>query len=232
MPEEAQRALLHGLSHELRAPLHALLGHLDLLRRGTFGALTPEQSQALDAVASSAERILAVTRDVLQVARIDAGQEQVIVGEVDLGELVAREIDAIRPLADRAGLALRARCPPGLKVVSDGHKIARILTNLLTNAIKYTRRGGVVVEGGAQGETVFVEVRDSGVGIPEEQQQAVFSEYVRVDRAGEGSGLGLPIARRLATLLGGRLVLRSAPGEGTTVRLELPESPKLAGRAG
>jgi signal transduction histidine kinase len=218
----AQRAVLEGLGHELRAPLQSLLGYVDLLRNGTLGPLATEQADALASIAGNAERILSVTHDVLQVARIDSGAETVIVGEVDLEDVVRRELDAVRPLAAAAGLRLACECPAGLRTVSDGRKIARILTNLLTNAVKYTRSGGVTVRGGRGTAGVFVEVADTGAGIPEERQADVFEEYVRLDSAREGTGLGLAIARRLADLIGGRLTLRSEVGAGTTVRLDLP----------
>jgi signal transduction histidine kinase len=221
----AQRAVLEGLSHELRAPLQSVLGYVDLLQDGTFGPLAAEQADALASIAGNAEKILSVTRDVLQVARIDAGHETVIVGEVDLDDLIQRELDAVRPLAAGAGLRLACECPPGLRTVSDGRKIARILTNLLTNAIKYTRTGGVTVRGGRGPAGVFVEVADTGAGIPPERQVDVFKEYVRLDGAQEGTGLGLAIARRLADLVGGQLTLRSDVGAGTTVRLDLPVDP-------
>lgn len=235
MPEGSEsaalRRLVQGLAHELRAPLQSLLGHLDLLREGRYGPLTPEQGEALASVAAHAERILAVTRDVLQVARIEAGRDHVIVGEVELDALLRREVDAVAPLALSAGLELRLRCPPGLRAVTDGAKVARIVTNLLSNAVKFTPRGRVTVRAGVLGDGVFVEVADTGVGIPEERQEEVFAEYVRLDPGREGTGLGLSIARRLARLCGGDLTLASRPGEGTTVRLELPGRGKL-GAAG
>jgi len=221
----AQQVVLEGLGHELRAPLQSVLGYVDLLREGTFGPLATEQADALASIASNAERILSVTRDVLQVARIDSGHETVIVGEVDLDDLIQRELDAVRPLAAGAGLRLAYECPAGLRTVSDGRKIARILTNLLTNALKYTRTGGVTVRAGRGPAGVFVEVADTGAGIPPERQSDVFEEYVRLDSAQEGTGLGLSIARRLADLVGGQLTLRSDVGAGTTVRLDLPADP-------
>ena len=181
-----------------------------------------EQDAALASIVGNAERILSVTRYVLQVARIDSGHETVIVGEVDLEDLVRRELDAVRPLADEAGLRLAYEGPSGLRTVSDGRKIARVLTNLLTNAVKYTPAGSVTVRGGGAPGGVFLEVADTGAGIPPERQADVFKEYVRLDGAQEGTGLGLAIARRLVELVGGRLTLRSEVGVGTTVRLDLP----------
>jgi signal transduction histidine kinase len=210
--------LLGGLSHELRQPLQALIGHLDLLRRGTLGALTDEQQQALDAVAYNAERVLTIAEDVLQVARIDAGLEEVAMGEVDLCALLAAEAGHARPRAEEKGIELHVECAPGTSVSSDAGKLARIVANLLSNAIKYTETGRVDLRGGAG----FVEVADTGPGIPDDQHDAVFDEYVRLKPGREpGTGLGLAIVRRLARLLGARVALRSGTS-GTTVRLDLP----------
>jgi signal transduction histidine kinase len=218
----AQRALLGGLSHELRAPLQALLGHVDLLRDGRHGEPTPGQAEALDRVAHNAEKILAIIGDVLQVARIDAGHDEAIVGEVALAGLLHEEADDARALAEGRGLELRVDCPAGLQVVTDGAKLRRIVTNLLSNAIKYTAEGGVCVRASSADDVVRIEVVDTGVGIPEEKWKSVFGEYVRLDASEEGTGLGLAIASRLAQLLGGRLELRSRVGAGTTVAFTLP----------
>lgn len=210
--------LLEGLSHELRAPLQTLLGHVDLMRRGTFGELTAEQADALDAVAGSAEKILRVANDVLQVARIDSGLEKVRAEEVALDALLERELEDVRAQADAKGLRLELDCPPGLSVVSDEAKLGRILTNLLSNAVKYTEAGSVRVSARKD----RIEVIDTGVGIGAGDREAVFEEYVRLDTKQDGTGLGLAIVRRLAGLLGARLELESEPGRGTTVRLHLP----------
>jgi signal transduction histidine kinase len=217
-----ERQLLQGLSHELRAPLQSLLGHLDLLRAGAYGPLNDAQAGALETIGHSAERILAVTRDVLQVARIVAGAERVDAADFDLAALVAREVEAMLPLASAKGLRLSTEGAGTLVVHSDVEKIARILTNVLSNALKYTREGSVAVRVGAAGDRAFVEVVDTGPGIPADKREAVFDEYVRLEGTpGEGTGLGLPIARRLARLCGGTLTLR-CPARGTIVRLELP----------
>ena len=222
MPDERPIRALEGLSHEIRAPLQSMLGHLDLLTSGAFGELSAAQSEALEAVTRSAEKVLAVARDVLQVARIDAGRDEVVLSEVVLRDLLAREIEDIRPLADAAGLALTLECAGDLRLVSDGTKIGRIVTNLLGNAVKFTPSGGVAVSAGSDERGCFVEVADTGVGIAGEHLEAVFDEYFQIGGDRGGTGLGLPICRRLARLLGGRLRLTSEVGKGTVARLDLP----------
>jgi signal transduction histidine kinase len=222
-PADGQGALLRGLAHELRAPLQSLLGHLDLVRDGTLGPLTTGQAESLAEVAAGAERLLSVCDDVLQVARIDSGHETVIRKEIALDGLLSREVAAMEPLARRAGLRIRCECTPGLRIDSDEAKLARVVTNLVSNAVKYTPRGEVAVraerlpEGGCA-----IEVRDTGIGIAPEHHESIFEEYVRLQGSAEGAGLGLPIVRRLVELLGGSLSLDSEPGRGTRVRVLIP----------
>ena len=218
-----QRSLLEGLGHELRTPLQSLLGFADLLASGSLGPLDQKQVEATDAISRTATRILAVARDVLQAARIDAGRERLEMEPVDLAELLRREADALQSLAVKKSLTLVVECPDGLVVETDRSKVSRILTNLLSNAIKYSDRGEIVLRGGTLSEGVFLEIEDQGIGIPADQQKAVFDEYVRLGGTrAEGTGLGLPIARRLARLLGGSLELESGDERGTRVRFEIP----------
>ena len=217
MTDDGRRALLEGLSHELRAPLQTLLGHVDLLGSGAYGELNPEQSTAVASVQRSAERILGIANDVLQIARIEAGNDEVTLDDVAIDELLAREIDDAREAADKKGLRLTLECPKGLTVRTDGRKLARIVANLIGNAVKYTVEGGVTVR--ALDKTI--EVADTGPGIPPDKHDVIFQAYVRLDRTQPGTGLGLAIVSGLAAVLGARVSVGSAPGGGTTIRVEL-----------
>jgi len=217
-----RQTLLGGLSHELRAPLQSLLGHLDLLRTGTLGTLAEPQGRALESVGRNSEKVLAIIGDVLQVSRIDAGFDDVVSEEFPLCEALEGEAEDARPLAVSRGLQLEVSCDGPIALQTDGAKVRRIVMNLLSNGIKYTKEGRVTLRGFKDGDVAVIEVSDTGSGIPEDQVERVFEEYVRLDPDGEGSGLGLPIARRLARLLGGTLDLASAPGQGTTATLRLP----------
>ncbi len=213
--------LLEGLSHELRAPLQALLGYVDLLRDGTLGPLTAEQGDAVERIASGAEKILAVARDVLHAARLDAGKEQPRAAPVDLAALVKREVEDGRALAARRGLKLIVEAEP-LHVVTDGAKVARVLANLLSNALRYTEKGTVRVAARAAGDGFAITVADTGPGIPADDVGSIFEEYVRLATTPGGTGLGLPIARRLALLLGGEIQLQTEPGRGSAFTLLVP----------
>ncbi len=149
------------------------------------------------------------------------------VGKVALFELLRREIDKARPLAEARGLRLSLDCAEDLVVVSDGEKIARIVAKLLGNAIRYTREGGVCVAVHGSGDACVINVSDSGIGIPEERREAIFREQAPPDPAAAASGHGLPVARRLAAMLGGTLALApgsgagSGPQRGSTFRLAI-----------
>lgn len=217
MADNGRRALLEGLSHELRAPLQTLLGQVDLLAGGAYGPLTEEQNEAVGSVQRSAEKILTIANDVLEVVRIEAGHEEVLTSDVVLDELLEREVEDARERAVAKGLSLTLECPTGLTVRSDGAKLARIVANLLGNAIKYTQMGGVTVRASA----TAIEIEDTGIGIPAEHLNKVFDAYVRLDATQPGTGLGLAIVRGLARLLDAKLTMESETGRGTTVRVEL-----------
>ncbi len=217
MVDNGRRALLEGLSHELRAPLQTLLGQIDLLAGGAYGPLTDEQNKAVGSVQRSAEKILTIANDVLEVVRIEAGHEEVLISDVVLDELLEREVEDARERAVAKGLSLTLECPSGLTVRSDGAKLARIVANLLCNAIKYTQTGGVTVRACA----TAIEIADTGIGIPPESANEVFDAYVRLDATQPGAGLGLAIVRGLVRLLDAKLTMESETGRGTTVRVEL-----------
>ncbi|HEX8362288.1 MAG TPA: ATP-binding protein, partial [Longimicrobium sp.] len=170
--------------------------------------------------------------DVLNLARIEAGRVDYDIGDVDLAALAERVAPMVVPQAAAAGLRLEVAVSPGAAVRGDPDKIRQILLNLLSNAIKFTPPGGRVsvtsaVREGAPG-VVFLRVTDTGTGIPDDKQSAVFEPFVQVDmsrtRRSDGSGLGLAISRDLARGMGGDLRVRSVVGTGSTFTLTLPGS--------
>jgi signal transduction histidine kinase/CheY-like chemotaxis protein len=227
--EEASRArgvFLATMSHEIRSPLHALLGMAHLLQRSE---LTVEQRELLNVIQHSGETLLSVIADALDYSRIEAGRVALETSPFALRDTIGR---AARMLAQRAhekGLELAFRvdpaCPDGL--VGDAGRLRQVLLNLLGNAIKFTDRGEIVLEVGVEsdhGSTVClaVTVRDTGLGIPPEKQEIIFESFEQGDRNTTrkygGSGLGLAIARRFVELMGGRIGVESAPGHGSTFR--------------
>ncbi|HLL46871.1 MAG TPA: PAS domain S-box protein, partial [Longimicrobiaceae bacterium] len=213
------------VSHELRTPISAVMLYNDLLLTGAYGALTESQTEGVLRSQSSAGGLLELVNEVLDLSRLEAGKMEARTEEVAAAELLRDVLSAVRPLADEHGceLSLDADAAPPV-LATDPRRVRQILLNLLSNAVKYGRGRPVrvacraVPEGG-----VAFEVADRGPGIPDNERERIFEEFVRLgDGSQPGTGLGLTIARRLAELLGGRVEVESVVGEGSTFRLVLP----------
>ena len=216
------------LSHEFRTPLHSMLSLTRLLLDRLDGPLTDEQERQLALVRAAAVDLLEMVDDLLDVAKIQAGKLKVESEPIEVDDLFRDLRGMFRPMAVEAGLELLVEEPVGLPpLVSDRQKVAQILRNLISNALKFTPRGQVRVAATAETpETLQIDVHDTGIGIPPEAQQRIFEDYEQLSGApgqrARGTGLGLPLSRRLAALLGGTLDLDSRPGEGSTFTLRLP----------
>jgi signal transduction histidine kinase len=229
--ERASRAksdFLAVMSHELRTPLNAIAGYTQLLELGVYGDLTDAQRNALTRIARSQTHLLTLINDVLNFAKIDAGQMHYDIAAVSLHYVLDGLEAFIAPQLQAKQLTFtQTPCSPALTVRGDAEKLRQIVLNLLTNAIKFTPAGGVVaLECEATGTVAHVRVRDSGVGIPADRIEAIFEPFVQGERAlnkpNEGVGLGLAIARDLARGMGGSLAAESAVGEGSVFTLTLP----------
>jgi signal transduction histidine kinase len=228
--EAASRAktdFVNVLSHELRSPVNAIVGHAQLLEMGVHGPVSDRQHVALERIGRSAHLMGALVDDLLELARIEHGQLTFALRDVPAAEAVEAVAEAVRPQLEAKRLALSVDPgPPGLAVRADPGRLQQILLNLLTNAVKFTERGAVAVRVAAADDAVRVEVRDTGVGIPAARLGVVFDRFVQVDqsltrRAG-GLGLGLAIARDLARGMGGEVTAESREGEGSAFTLSLP----------
>ncbi|MBK6849311.1 MAG: HAMP domain-containing protein [Proteobacteria bacterium] len=219
---------LANMTHELRTPLNAVLGYAELLADGAYGEVNDEQHQSLQGIIDSAGHLLALIEDVLTLSRAGAGRMNVHLESVDVCRLVQEVLLATAPLAKDRPYRPHAALPPELPpILTDAAKLRQILVNLLGNAIKFTPSGGVTVAVEAQAEgQVRLSVQDTGIGIRAEDLELIFDEFRQVDgsstREHAGSGLGLAISRQLAGLIGGQLVVSSAPGYGSTFSLLLP----------
>ncbi len=232
--EEAERAtrlksrFLAVLSHELRTPLNAILGFSEILMRETFGPHTTKAyAEYGKDIHTSAGHLLEVINGVLEVARSEAGHQELGEEEIDLGQVVASSAAIVRDLAAAAGLNLvveeASRLP---RIRSDHRAITQVLVNVLSNAIKFTPRGGTVTLSGAReanGDLVL-KISDTGVGIAPKDLERLFEPFFqpRSGRERGGSGLGLMICRDLMTALGGSIAITSKLDEGTVVTLRLP----------
>jgi two-component system, OmpR family, sensor kinase len=220
--EELERNFLMSVSHELRTPLTAIRGHVAALREGV---VTGEEAveESLETVAAEAERLGRLVGDVLDLAKLDAHRFTVLTEEVDMGRLLERAYSTFSDEARRRGIEYTADADGAPVIVSDGDRVLQIISNLLSNAFRWTPDGGrIELALRSRNGSVVVDVADTGPGIPAEARERIFRPFWSTD--GRGTGLGLPIARELAMALGGRIELQSAVGQGSRFRLVLPSS--------
>ena len=218
--EERERNFLMSVSHELRTPLTAIRGHVAALREGVV--TDPESIDAsLQTVAEEAERLGRLVGDVLDLAKLDAHRFTVLTEEVDMGRLLERAYSTFSEEARQRGIEYTSESDGAPVIVSDGDRVLQIISNLLSNAFRWTPDGGRIdLELQSSNGTVTVDVADTGPGIDADARERIFRPFWSTD--GRGTGLGLPIARELAVALGGRIELQSEVGKGSRFRLVLP----------
>jgi signal transduction histidine kinase len=224
---------LANMSHELRTPLNAIIGFTRIVQRRARDVLPTRQYDNLGKVLISAEHLLALINDILDLSKIEAGRVEPVPEPFVLRDLIDLCLQTVEPMASNARLRLVVRVEETLPVLfTDQERLKQILINLLSNAVKFTRAGTVTVCARpvpplpGRPDLVDVEVTDTGIGIPKEKLRLVFEEFRQADsgttRQYGGTGLGLSISRRLARLLGGDLTVTSAVGEGSTFRVTVP----------
>ena len=226
---QAKSSFLANMSHELRTPLNAILGFSNLLRES---AVSGKQRKDLDIIARSGEHLLSLINDVLDMAKIDAGRIVIENAPLDLKELVHGVMDLMRLRAEEKNLALSVlefpeSCP---FVWADGEKLRQVLVNLVSNAVKYTERGSVVLRVSEQAAwdaehcRLVIELEDTGIGISAVDQARIFEPFVRAAKlsTSKGTGLGLAITKKYVELMGGSLRVDSEPGKGSLFRVEIP----------
>jgi signal transduction histidine kinase len=225
---QAKSKFLAVMSHELRTPLNAIAGYVQLIEMGVHGPVTEEQLVALDRIRRSQLHLLRLINDVLNLARIEAGRVEYKIQSVSLAEVVTTVMPMVEPQLAAKGVISRALLDGAGLVRADREKLEQIVLNLLTNAAKFTQRGGTVTvrvrkDCGIPDRTCL-DVEDTGIGIPEELQAGIFEPFVQVDTDNrkEGSGLGLAISRDLARGMGSDLIVKSVPNEGSTFTVILP----------
>jgi PAS domain S-box-containing protein len=227
---QAKSRFLAGMSHELRTPLNAVLGYAQLLHME--GGLNAKQGARVDAMLGAGKHLLQIITCVLDLSEIEAEHVELQAVEFDVQSVAEASLDLIRPTAEAKGLALGFVMVPGTRreLIADPTRLRQVLLNLLGNAAKFTSHGAVELRlrPAACGSMLRIEVADTGAGIPADQRQRLFNDFERLDneatRTAEGSGLGLALSSRLATLMGGRLGHDDNPGGGSVFWLELPLS--------
>jgi PAS domain S-box-containing protein len=229
---ESRTRLMRGFSHDVKNPLGAADGYAALLEEGVGGELSERQRQSVQRIRRSIQSSLRLINDLLELARAEAGQIELRLQRVDVAALAREVAEDYRGQIDAAGLQLEVRAPEALPIESDATRVRQILSNLVSNAAKYTRHGHITIDASRRadaraprrGEWVAICVSDTGPGIPAEKRETIFQEFTRLDpSAPHGAGVGLAISRRIACLLGGDVTVESEVGRGSTFTLWLPE---------
>lgn len=244
---QAKSEFLALMSHELRTPLNAVIGYSELLDLGVAGSLSVEQRHSIARIAASGRHLLGLVNEVLDLAKVEAGQLWLHEGVGHPHRTVDSAIALVQPGAEARGITLVASAPSddAIAYAGDEDRVCQILVNLLNNAVKFTPAGGhVTVEWGltsradtearvfGHGPWCVIRVSDTGIGIPADKVRTIFDPFVQVEggraRTREGSGLGLTISRRLARLMKGDLTVRSAVGTGSIFTVWLPDATAAA----
>jgi signal transduction histidine kinase len=231
--DQIKSAFLASMSHELRTPLNAVINFTRFVVDGDTGPVNAEQTELLTEVVTSAQHLLNLINDVLDMSKIEAGSLNLFIEDnIDLTAVVNSVINTGRGLLRDKPIVLHTDVPAGLPMLrGDRQRILQILLNIMSNACKFTERGSIHLKVRAEGGEVQLSVTDTGPGIAPDDQTLVFEAFKQTRtgiRQGGGTGLGMPIARSLVEAHGGRIWLTSEPGKGTTFYFTLPvKSPEL-----
>jgi len=224
---------LANMSHELRTPLNSVIALSGVLSRRLAGKVPDEEYSYLDVIERNGKHLLELINDILDLSRIEAGREEVMLTAVSIPEIIDALVGMLSPLADEKGIRLVNRVDPHLPhLYSDPEKVRHIIQNLVANAVKFTDTGSVEIQTGQKGDTLFIAIHDTGIGIPKECHERIFEAFRQADdsasRRHDGTGLGLTIARKYARMLEGDITIESTPNQGSTFTLWLPltASPK------
>ncbi len=227
---QLKSAFLSNMSHELRTPLNSVIALSGVLNRRLKNQIQEVEFSYLGIIEKNGKQLLALINDILDLSRIEAGKEEINWSQFTVQELVLNIFDTVRPLADEKGISLVSRIPDDLPaMVSDLKKCHHILQNIIGNAVKFTEKGQVELTAEHNNGKFYVGIKDSGIGIQEDQLPHIFDEFRQADgktsRKFGGTGLGLAIAKKYTQMLGGSIEVRSQEGAGSTFVVMLPESP-------
>jgi signal transduction histidine kinase len=225
--ERLKSAFISNISHEIRTPLNAVLSLSQLMRDGSAGPLTEEQSRYLDVIQRSGQSVLNLLSDMIDLANLETGHLEVRSEDISLHSVVHSVLSYYQPLLDGKGLHLAVDVLETLpRVRADGHRAGQVVGHLLGNAIKFTERGTIAISGEARAGSVAIHVSDTGIGIPEETLTRIFDGFYQVDyrlgRRHPGAGIGLSLVGRLVRLMGGEITVRSTVGAGSRFTFALP----------
>ena len=221
---------LAKMSHQLRTPLTAIIGFCEVLKTGMDGELNPDQAADVRQIDTSGQILLELVNDILDLAKIEAGKIVISRQEVDLSSVADQVISTLYQAAESKALKLASDISPTAKtVMADPTSVREILTNLVSNAVKFTPAGSITIRTMAVGPMAEISVIDTGIGMAQDVHDRIFEEFRQADdtisRTYGGTGLGLSIARKLVELQGGRIGVESQPGKGSRFWFTLPIQP-------
>ena len=216
---------LANMSHEFRTPLNSILSFTDILLLEIDGSVNGQQKQDLEMIKESGEDLLALVNDLLDISKIEAGMMELLLEQVVPEEAVSSVVSQLAIKAEEKGLSLTMNVPDDLPaVLADETRLRQILRNLLENALKFTEKGEVLIGAYHKDEKVIFWVRDTGIGISEEDQKLIFDKFRQVPggKGSGGAGLGLSVAKELVEFHGGRIWIESELGKGSTFSFSIP----------
>jgi len=231
LADRAKTDFLATMSHELRTPLNAIAGYAELLELGMRGPVSEQQKEAIARIRRSQQHLLGIVNDILTFAKTETGRIPIHLEPTPVGQAVAAAHFLVEPMFDACEISFDVtQTEPDLSVIADRERLQQILVNLLSNAAKFSSKGGpVAVASEVEDHLVAIRITDKGKGIENELQETIFEPFMQISagltRTAEGSGLGLSISRELARLMGGDVTVESEPEKGSTFTLTLPLSP-------
>jgi signal transduction histidine kinase len=223
---------LANMSHELRTPLNSIIGYTDVLLMGLDGELDEEVHTDLEAIHENSQHLLRLINDILDLAKIEAGRMSLDVSEVDIPHLLEDVSTANAGLLVNKEVEMVVEADPGLPTLTgDESRLKQVITNLVSNAVKFTEKGKITLRALKEANNMVLQVADTGIGIAKDDLDAIFEEFTQADtsasRAHEGTGLGLTITRRLVQMHGGTITVESEPGKGSTFSVTIPLDAKI-----
>ncbi len=228
LADESKSQFITIVTHELKIPMTSIRGYADLIRQGTVGPVTEKQAQFLDTIRNNVDRMADLVSDLSDISRIDTGRLKVDLQPVSINDYVRETIANLRPQFEQKSQEIKIELDPDLPLVLvDRVRLVQILTNLLSNANKYTpEQGAISISGSRQGLALRIAIQDTGIGLSESEQAQLFSQFFRSEapeaREQTGWGLGLYVTRRLLELMQGEIGVESTAGEGSTFWFTLP----------